>query len=56
MNSITTSDKFLSFSEWAKLVSKQKNETLVLMLESDDPLYRVIAKDILKTAGVKRSD
>ena len=56
MNSITTSDKFLPFSEWAKLVSEQKNDTLELMLKSDDPMYRIIAKDILKTAGVKRSD
>lgn len=53
MNSITTSDKFLSFSEWAKLVSEQKNDTLLFMLKSDDPIDRVIAKDILKTAGVK---
>lgn len=56
MNSIATSDKSLSFSEWAKLVNEQENDTLIFMLKSDDPIDRIIAKDILKTAGVKRSD
>jgi hypothetical protein len=51
MNSITTNDKLLSFSEWAKLVKAQKSDILEIMLKSDKPLDRIIAKDILKTAG-----
>jgi hypothetical protein len=56
MDSITTKDQFLSFSEWAKLVNEQKNDILVLMSKSDNPLNRVIAKDILKTSEVKKND
>lgn len=53
MNSITRKDKFFSFSTWAKLVSEQNKDVLLLMLKSDNLLNRVIAKDILKTAGVE---
>ena len=53
MDSITANDLSLSFSEWTKQVSAQKRSILELMLKSDNPLNRVIAKDILQTAGVE---
>ena len=56
MDSITTKNQFLLFAEWAKLVSEQKNDILVLMLQSENPLNRVIAKDILKTSEVEKND
>jgi hypothetical protein len=56
MDSINTKNQFLLFAEWAKLVSEQKNDILVLMLKSDNPLNRVIAKDILKTSEVEKND
>lgn len=43
----------LSFSEWALQINSQKRDILELMLKSDNPLDRVIAKDILQTAGVE---
>jgi len=52
MDSIPTNDKFLSFSEWAKRIAEQKHTTLKIMLKSDSLLDRIIAKDILQTAGV----
>ena len=43
----------LSFSEWAQQVNSQNRDILELMLKSDNALDRVIAKDILLTAGVE---
>lgn len=53
MDTITTNHLSISFSEWALKVNEQKHDILELMLKSDDILARVIAKDILKTAGVE---
>jgi hypothetical protein len=56
MEPITINNKLLSFPEWAKLVKAQKGDILKIMLESDKPLDRIIAKDILKTAGGGEND
>lgn len=42
-----------NFLSWAQRVTEQKRSVLELMLKSDSPLDRVIARDILQSAGVK---
>lgn len=40
------------FLSWAQQVTVQKRAVLELMLKSDSPLDRLIAQDILQSAGV----
>jgi hypothetical protein len=42
----------ISFSSWAAQTYAQKKDILELMLKSDNALDRMIANDILQTAGV----
>jgi hypothetical protein len=42
-----------NFLSWARQVTEQKHAVLELMLKSDSTLDRVIARDILQSAGVE---
>lgn len=42
-----------NFFPWALQVTEQKRAVLELMLKSDSPLDRLIARDILQSAGVE---
>lgn len=42
-----------NYLSWARQVTEQKRAVLELMLKSDSPLDRVIARDILQTTGLR---
>lgn len=54
METMVSKDK--SFSEWARQICNDHLEILEHMSKSTNVLDRVIAKRIIQTAGVEKSD